>query len=149
MVMLHSAVSAFPSLHHLCHAPNAAFPLLGESVQAGFPSPADDWLEDAIDLNQHFIKNPPATFLMRVCGDSMRDVGILHGDIVAVDRSLQAKPGRIVVASIHGEFTIKRLSRIKGKLCLVAENPQFAPIELTEELEAVTVGVVVSVLRSL
>ena len=124
-------------------------PLLGESVQAGFPSPADDWLEDAIDLNQRFIKNPAATFLMRVAGDSMKDAGILHGDVVAVDRSLEARPGRIIVASVCGEFTIKRLWRMRGKLWLKAENPDYQPIEITDELEVVTVGVVVSVLRQL
>lgn len=154
MLAVHSFCSPLPSescfpLASSLDYQQLTLPVCGESVQAGFPSPADDWLEDSIDLNQHFIRNPAATILMRVSGDSMRDAGILHGDVVAVDRSLQPKPGRIVVAAIDGEFTIKRLSRRGQKWFLLPENSDFKPIEITDEMEVVTVGVVVSVLRQL
>lgn len=145
----HNAKNPFFDVKFTLDDQRLKLPLFGECVQAGFPSPADDWLEDAIDLNQHLVKNPAATFLMRVAGDSMKDAGILHGDVVAVDRSLQPKPGRIVVAAINGEFTIKRLSRMRGKLWLMPENADYQPIEITDDLEVVAVGVVVSVLRQL
>jgi DNA polymerase V len=83
-------------------------PLFLESVSAGFPSPADDYLENKLDLNQHLIKNPPATFFVRVTGDSMVDAGIYSGDILVVDRSLNPKDGNIVIAVINGELTVKR-----------------------------------------
>ncbi|MGI2904770.1 LexA family protein [Tolypothrix sp. VBCCA 56010] len=145
----HNPTKPFFSIKFTLNDQGIKLPLFGECVQAGFPSPADDWLEDAIDLNQHLVKNPAATFLMRVAGDSMKDAGILHGDVVAVDRSLQPKPGRIVVASVGGEFTLKRLSRLRGKLWLMPENADYQPIEITDDLEVVAVGVVVSVLRQL
>src|SRR5829696_10196945 len=84
-------------------------PLLGRLVPAGFPSPADDYLEGEIDLNRLLIERPAACYLMRVSGSSMSGAGILDGDLVVVDRSVEAVPGHVVVAVIHGEMTIKRL----------------------------------------
>ncbi|MBP5977396.1 translesion error-prone DNA polymerase V autoproteolytic subunit [Brasilonema sp. CT11] len=154
MLGIHSLCSPLPSescfsLASEINHPSLKLPLFGESVQAGFPSPADDWLEDSIDLNQKFVKNPAATILLRVAGDSMQDAGIFQGDFVVVDRSVEAKPGRIVVAAVNGEFTLKRLSRVGGKLWLMPENPDYTPIEITDEMEVMTMGVVVSVIRQL
>src|SRR4028119_68763 len=89
-------------------------PLLGALLPAGFPSPADDYLEGEIDLNRLLIERPAACYLMRVSGPSMSGAGILDGDLVVVDRSVEARAGHVVVAVIHGEMTIKRLRRGAG-----------------------------------
>lgn len=128
---------------------NYRLPLYGCKVPAGFPSPADDWLEDQIDLNRYLIKTPEATFLMRVSGESMTGAGIFHNDVLVVDRSVQARNGHIVVAILDGEMTVKRLSRKGGKIVLLAENPAYASITLGEEQELIIWGVVISVLRKL
>src|SRR5215217_1906238 len=101
-------------------------PLLGRLVPAGFPSPADDYLEGEIDLNRYLIERPAACYLMRVSGNSMSGAGIMDRDIVVVDRSVEAVPGHVVVAVIDGEMTIKRLRRLRdGRLLLKAENPEY------------------------
>ena len=92
------------------------------SPQAGFPSPAADYVEDGIDLNAWLISNPPATFCVRIQGDSMIDLGILGGDVVTVDRSRTPRPGAIVVAAFDGNIYIKRLRRLAGRLALCSEN---------------------------
>ena len=84
-------------------------PLVSAKVQAGCPSPADDHMEKSLDLNEHLVRNPAATFFVKVEGDSMRDAGILSGDILVVDRSLTPKDSQIVVAMLDGDFTVKRL----------------------------------------
>jgi len=100
-------------------------PLLNDSVSAGFPSPADDYTEENIDLNEHLISNPFSTFFLRVKGDSMINAGIKDKDLIIVDKSLTAKPGNIIIAMIDGEFTIKRLSIKNGELYLKAENNNY------------------------
>jgi len=92
-------------------------PLLLCRMPAGFPSPADDFLEKRLDLNEYLVRNPPATFLVRVSGHSMKDAGIFDGDILVVDKSLQPVSGSIVVAILHGEFTVKTL-KMQSKRCL-------------------------------
>ncbi|MFW6276789.1 MAG: LexA family protein, partial [Bacteroidota bacterium] len=104
-------------------------PLFLESVSAGFPSPADDYMEGRLDLNDFLVKNPAATFFVRVTGDSMINAGIHSGDILVVDRALDPKDGNIVIAVINGELTVKRLSRLKNKLFLLPENREYRPIE--------------------
>ena len=91
-------------------------PLFLSKVRAGFPSPADDYLDKKLDLNEHLIKHPTATFFVKVKGDSMIKAGIHSGDILVVDRSLEAKDKRIVIAVVNGEFTVKRVRKIKDKL---------------------------------
>jgi DNA polymerase V len=109
-------------------------PLLGRGVPAGFPSPADDYLEGEIDLARLLIERPAATFLMRVSGHSMSGAGILDGDFVVVDRGLEARPGHVVVAVLAGEMTIKRLRRLKdGRPVLLAEHPDFPPVAIEED----------------
>ena len=119
------------------------------SVSAGFPSPAEEWDGFTLDLNQHLIHNPPATFFVRAMGDSMNTVGIFNSDILIVDRSLTAKHLDIVVASVNGELTVKRLICKNGKTILKAENPSYAFIELNEEMEVTIWGVVTNVIHSL
>ena len=120
-------------------------PLADCAVQAGFPSPADDHFERRIDLNVQFIRRPPATFLVRVEGESMRGgtADIRSGDFLVVDKSLEAKPGCIVVVTLNGEFTVKRLLKRNGRLVLAPENENYPLIVLTDEMEALVWGVVV------
>ncbi len=123
-------------------------PMFLMSVSAGFPSPADDYMETKLDLNNFLVKNPSATFFVRVAGDSMIDVGIHTGDILIVDRSLNPKEGSIVIAVINGELTVKRLHYIQNKLFLYAENKNYQPIEITEEMNFEVWGVVSNVIHS-
>ena len=117
-------------------------PLVSASVEAGFPSPADDHLERGIDLNEELIRKPAATFLVRVKGESMRDAGIHSGDTLIVDKSLTPVDRRIVVAMIDGNFTVKRFRMRGDRVFLEAENPEFNPIEVTDGQELTIFGVV-------
>lgn len=127
--------------------PSCSLPLYSSKVQAGFPSPADDYIERYLDLNSEFIKHPSATFLLTATGDSMINVGIFSGDILIVDRSLEAVDGKIVIAALDGELTVKRLSRKNGKVQLMPENPKYSPIDITEEQDVVIWGVVTRVIH--
>ncbi|MFA6471200.1 MAG: translesion error-prone DNA polymerase V autoproteolytic subunit [Candidatus Latescibacterota bacterium] len=122
-------------------------PLFLTRVPAGFPSPADDYMEGNLDLNAHLIKHPAATFFVRAVGDSMKDTGIHTGDILIVDRSLEAADGTIVIAAINGELTIKRISKNGGALFLVSGNVEFAPIPIREGMDFAVWGVVTSVIH--
>jgi len=117
------------------------------AVAAGFPSPADDFVEGALDLNAHLIKHPAATFIVRVEGPSMTGAGILGGDILIVDRSLEARPGHIVVAVVDGGLTVKRLARTAAGLALQAEHPDYPPISITADADCVIWGVVTGSVR--
>ena len=108
-----------------------AIPLVHCSIAAGFPSPAEDYVDQALDLNELLVTNPPATFFVRVNGDSMIDAGIHHGDILSVDRSEEAHDGSIVIALINGELTVKELS-LYPKVRLIPHNPAYPVIELAE-----------------
>ncbi len=125
-------------------------PLLGRLVPAGFPSPADDYLEGEIDLNRLLIERPAACYLMRVSGPSMSGAGIMDGDLVVMDRSVEAVPGHVVVAVIHGEMTIKRLRRLAdGRVLLKAEHPGYPSMIICEEHPAEVWGVVVGCVRKM
>lgn len=123
------------------------FPLLGSRVHAGFPSPADDYVEGRIDLNEHLILHKEATFFLRVAGFSMLKAGIHDGDTLIVDRAIEPTHKKIVIAVVNGELTVKRLYKRAGKIMLLAENPDFAPIEFSKEDELVIWGVVTCVLH--
>lgn len=127
--------------------PPTARPLSLSRVPAGFPSPAEDYVEGTLDLNEHLIAHREATFFMRVKGHSMAGAGIADGDLLVVDRALEAGDGDIVVAVLDGELTVKRLWRRGGRVRLVAENPAFDPIELKDGQELVVWGVVTSLIR--
>ena len=122
-------------------------PLAFCSVSAGFPSPADDHIEKAIDLSEWLVKNEVATFIMRVRGDSM-DNAIHDGDRVIIDRSIDPKSTDIVVACLDGEMLVKRFVQRGERVFLVAENPQYSEIEITGESELVIWGVVTHCIHS-
>ncbi|MGZ5025723.1 MAG: LexA family protein [Methylobacter sp.] len=124
-------------------------PLYVGKVSAGFPSPADDYIEKTLDLNQLLIQKPAATFFARAQGYSMIGAGIHHNDILIVDRSIEAVPGKIVVCALNGELTVKRLARDGEQWQLKAENPDYADIVIFEELEMVLWGVVTNVIHPL
>ncbi len=123
-------------------------PLYAHSVKAGFPSPADDYIADTIDLNDLLMPRKEASFLIRVSGDSMVGAGIHDGDTLVVDRSITATDGRVVVAAVDGQFTVKRLEKRNGQIRLLAENPSFAAIEFKDEQELQIWGVVTRVIHS-
>ena len=122
-------------------------PLFTCGVSAGFPSPADDHIDRKLDLNELLIQNPVATFFVRVAGDSMQDAGINHGDILVVDRSLEATSGKIVIAIVNGELTVKRFVQDHSSCQLVAANPDYPPVEITEDTDFSVWGVVTSVIH--
>lgn len=124
-------------------------PLFNHTVRAGFPSPADDYVADTLDLNQHLIPRKEATFLLTVSGESMIGVGIHHGDILIVDRSISPTSGRVVIAVLDGQFTVKTLEKNRGRIRLLPANPSFAPIEIKDEQELQIWGVVTKVIHSL
>ncbi len=128
---------------------NVELPFYTEKLSAGFPSPANDYMERSIDLNEYLIKNPSATFFVEITGDSMIGAGIHSGDIIIVDRSLEARHDRIVVAVINGDFTVKRLDWKNGKIKLVAENPLYKPIEIKEGTDFEIWGVATTVIHRL
>jgi DNA polymerase V len=124
-------------------------PLYQQPVTAGFPSPAEDHIDTKLDLNRHYVRNPAATFYVRVDGDSMTGAGIHSGDLLIVDRSIEPVPGKVVIAVINGEHTVKRLRRDGNRILLMAENPNYAPIEVSELEELHIWGVVTEVIHSL
>lgn len=126
-----------------------ARPLFLSGVSAGFPSPADDYLDRKLDLNEYLVKNPAATFFVRVAGDSMTGAGINDNDILIVDRSLEPCSGNIVIAVVNGELTVKRLMRSKNSWRLLAENPTYPPLEIDEETPLEVWGVATHAIHSL
>ena len=124
-----------------------ARPLFLSGVSAGFPSPAEDYIDRRLDLNELLIQNPAATFFVRVAGDSMIGAGIQHDDILVVDRSLEATSGKIVIAVYNGELTVKRLVRDEKSVRLKAENPNYAPLIIDEDNGCEIWGVVTSVIH--
>jgi DNA polymerase V len=126
-----------------------ALPLFDGSVPAGFPSPAEDYAEETLDLNTYLVDHEAATFYVRVKGHSMTGAGILDGDILAVDRALEARHGDIVLAVIDGELTVKELSIENGWVRLLPHHPDFPPIDFKTGQELTIWGVVKGVVRKL
>lgn len=122
-------------------------PFIVNGISAGFPSPADDFLDINIDLNKHLIKNPSTTFYGRVKGDSMKDVGIHDGDLLIVDKSLEPKNNKIAVCFIDGEFTVKRIIIEKDIIWLIAENKDYEPIKVTVDNDFIIWGIVINVIK--
>lgn len=127
---------------------NTACPLFEERVSAGFPSPAQGYVERGLDLHQLCVKRPAATFFVRAGGDSMIGAGIHEGDILVVDRSLKPAEGDVVISSLWGELTVKRLL-LSPRPALVSENPKYKPIEIPEGADWELFGVVTTVVHSL
>jgi DNA polymerase V len=124
-----------------------ALPLYLASVPAGFPSPAEDYVDKKLDLNEHLVRHPAATFFVRVHGHSMADAGISPGDILVVDRAVTARNGSIVIAAVDGELTVKRLKNSRGRIVLAPENPEFAPTEIGPEQSFEVWGVVTYIIH--
>lgn len=122
-------------------------PLFTARVSAGFPSPADDFIDKSLDLNEFLIAHPSATFFVRVEGTSMIDAHMQPGDILIVDRSVEPASGNIVIAVVEGEFTVKRFQRRGTKMYLLPENTEFPPIELDENMSVEIWGVVTYVIH--
>ena len=123
--------------------------LFAEPVSAGFPSPASDYIEERLDLNEHLVKHPAATFFVRADGDSMQGAGIYNGDILVVDRSLEPADMCVVIATLESEFTVKRLRISNGRATLQPENQKYRPMEITEDSDFKIWGVVTYVIHGL
>jgi DNA polymerase V len=124
-----------------------SLPLFASRVPAGAPAPADEFREAEIDLNEHLVRHPGATFMITVKGDSMRDAAIHDGDLLLVDNAIEARNGKIVVAVVNGELTVKRLEKTAEGLRLMPENPDYAPIEVPEDASFFIWGVVTRVIH--
>ncbi len=117
-------------------------PLYASAVSAGFPSPADDYLELSLDLNKYLIKHPAATFYVRVKGDSMINAGIHDGDLLIVDKSVEPENNDVVVCVINGEFTVKRLKKVNEEIYLIPENSHYQAVKISENMDFQVWGVV-------
>lgn len=125
-----------------------AIPLFASKIKAGFPSPAQDYIERTLDLNELCIRHPSSTFFVRVEGDSMVEAGIYDSDVLVVDRSIDAEHGDIVVAAVGGEFTVKELCT-RPSLMLLPRNPAYKPIRPNNGEELSIFGVVTNVIRQM
>jgi DNA polymerase V len=145
MKPLYSAIEIYkPALQS-----NVSLPLANEGISAGFPSPANDFLDLSIDLNKELIKHPYATFYGRVSGDSMIGAGLDDGDLLIIDKSLEPQDGKIAVCFIDGEFTVKRIKIERDSLWLMPENKKYKPLKVTEDNEFIIWGVVTSVIKKM
>ena len=124
-------------------------PVFTARVSAGFPSPAADYEEGKLDLNKHLVKNPAATFFVRVSGDSMTGAGIHDGDLLVVDRSKEPKSGNVIIAVLNGELTVKRMRIKRGKYSLEPENENYSVQKITKDMEFEVWGVVTNVVHAL
>ena len=124
-----------------------AIPFYQSNVPAGFPSPAEDFMDLDLNLQAYLVQHPSATFCVRVTGDSMQNAGIFSGDVMVVDRALEPKNNTIVLAVLDGEFTVKRIQKRGGQLFLKPENETFKPIEITEEMDFKVWGVVTHIIH--
>ena len=118
-------------------------------ISAGFPSPATDYMDLSLDLNTELVKNPEATFYGRVKGYSMRDEGVLDGDVLVIDRSIAPSSGVMAVCYLDGAFTLKKIEQRCGRTFLMPANPNFKPIEITESNELIVWGVVTYVIKKI
>lgn len=123
-------------------------PFIDAGISAGFPSPADDFIELSIDLNKQLIKNKDTTFFAKVKGHSMKNAGIFDGDLLIIDKSLEPQNNKIAICQIDGEFTVKRIKIDKGIIWLIAENEEYEPIKVTPENDFIIWGIVTSSIKS-
>ena len=117
-------------------------PVYLDKVSAGFPSPATDYMENKLDLNEHLIKHPAATFIVKASGASMIQAGVYSGDLLIVDRSITPRNNDIVIASIFGDLTVKKIRKKEKSLFLISANEEYPSIEVKEEMECFIWGVV-------
>jgi len=135
------------SLTPACARTTILLPLYLSRIAAGFPSPADDYLDDGLDLNEHLIKHPAATYFARAEGDSMIELGIFTGDLLIIDRAIQAEDGDVVVVAVDGLLTIKLLDLAHSRL--LPANKLYRPIEISAESQVEVEGVVVHAVHHL
>jgi len=145
LLFKNSSAVSLPSLS----PSHVEIPLFSGKVAAGFPSPADDYIEKTLDLNDLLIHKPAATFFVRAEGESMLGAGIHPNDILVVDRSIEPVVGKVVICALNGELTVKRLKSIGSEITLGAENPTYADIIVQEEIDFMIWGVVTNVIHSL
>jgi DNA polymerase V len=124
-------------------------PLFLVPVSAGFPSPAEDYIEGNLNLNKYLIKHPAATFFVKVTGSSMIDAGIHDGDILIVDRSIKPADKKVIIAVVNGELTVRRIRVTKDKMVLISENKDYKPLQVEEEMDFEVWGVVTNVIHPL
>jgi len=129
-------------LHHIKQGAELKLPYANEGIRAGFPSPAQDYIEQAIDLNKELIKHPASTFFGKVVGDSMKDEGIEEGDILVIDKSLELINGDLAVCFIDGDFTVKRVKLENDAAYLIPSNPNYPTIKVTQENDFIVWGIV-------
>lgn len=122
-------------------------PYVDAGIRAGFPSPADDFIELSIDLNKHLIKHKDTTFFATVKGHSMKNAGIYDGDLLIIDKSLEPQNDKIAICQIDGEFTVKRIKIERNVVWLIAENEDFSPIKVTRENELIIWGIVTASIK--
>lgn len=135
------------SIHPFKKTTSQKIPLFSSKIKAGFPSPADDFIEKKLDLNNFLVKHPLATFFVRVDGNSMINAGIHSGDILIVDRSLEPQNKNIIIAVLDGEMTVKRITIRNKKMYLCPENSSFKNIEIKEDMNFEIWGIVTNVIH--
>ncbi|MFM7895541.1 MAG: LexA family protein, partial [Flavobacterium sp.] len=123
-------------------------PYVDVGISAGFPSPADDFIELTIDLNRELIKHKDSTFFAKVKGNSMKNAGIFDGDLLIIDKSLEPQDGKIAICQIDGDFTVKRIKKENDVVWLIAENEDYKPIKVTEENELMIWGIVIHSIKT-
>ena len=122
-------------------------PVFLDKVSAGFPSPATDYMENKLDLNEYLIRHPAATFIVKASGSSMVNADIYSGDLLVVDRSVTPKSNNIVIASIFGDLTVKKLKKKEKSFFLISANDEYPSIEVKEEMECFIWGVVTYIIH--
>lgn len=130
------------------YSTNLELPFVDTGISAGFPSPADDFIELSIDLNKTLIKNKDTTFFAKVKGHSMKNAGIFDGDLLVIDKSLEPQNNKIAICQIDGEFTVKRIKIEENIVWLIAENEEYKPIKVTQENELMIWGIVIHCIKS-
>jgi len=134
-------------IYHPSQTLNIDIPLFLTPVSAGFPSPADDYKEKSLDLNEHLIKHPSATIFVKANDDSMIKAGIFPGDLLIVDSSLKPCDKKIVIAMYDGSMLVRRFRNIKGRIYLMPENPEYRPIKASDGMNIEILGVATTVIQ--
>ncbi|BDD04134.1 LexA family protein [Aureibacter tunicatorum] len=129
-------------IHSISEISNLSLRKVSNYIPAGFPSPAENYIENAIDLNKELVSNRDSTFFIKVSGESMRDAEIYDGDVLVVDRSIKPKHGDIAICRLNGDFTVKKLHLQEKEIKLYPENSDFSPIEITAFDEFIVWGIV-------
>lgn len=148
MKVVPSYVKNSLEIYYVSTSTQLSLHVANDGISAGFPSPADDFLDSSIDLNKEFIKNKDTTFYGRVKGDSMIGAGLNDGDLLIIDKSIEPKNRKIAVCFIDGDFTVKRIKITKDVIWLIAENKNYKPIKVTKDNDFIIWGIVTNVIKS-